>query len=495
MTEIPGDAAIAEADVDECGCPGDVDPSRRYATLTFMRASVVALAIALLSGLLGILYYIPAVAVVMQRLGLHFTALRPVHTTFAAVFIFLGGVAVVHRYLEDVAGPMGRGERLRLRIQVLLWAVAGIGVLVSLLAGVFSGREYMGFHPALSIPILLGWLLFTWNFLAHLGRGLFARPVHVTMWAVGLFLFIYTFVEQHGWLLPGVFSDPLVDIRVQWKATGSLVGSFNLFVYGSLYYLACKLSGDESYAHSHLAYALFGVGLLNSFTNFGHHTYHLPQNDAVKWISFVISMTEIVLLARVVWDIAAMVKVRRPASTNAATNATQLFVSAAKWWTAYILATSIIISVPPLNALIHGTPVVMAHGMGAEIGIDGMVLFAAFCWMLAEIVARRGGETAALDSPHFRRWIVGLNLGVAALIGWLTLSGTIIGVRRYNDLAPPEWLDVSSHFVLAACGVVTAWFLANLIQTWLRLLFPMRTFQSEVARVTEEAERTRASVG
>ncbi len=286
----------------------DVDPSRRYATITFSRGAVVALAIGMLSGVLAVLYYIPGLAPIMRSMGVQFTSLRPIHTTFVGAFIFLGGVAVVHRYFEDVAGPMRRAERLRLRLQVILWAIAGTGILVTLIFGIFSGREYLGYHPLLSIPILLGWMLFAWNFVGHMGRGVFSRPIQVTMWTVGVFFFMYTFIEQHGWLLPRVFSDPLVDLRVQWKATGTLVGSMNLFVYGSLYYLGGKLSGDERYAHSNLAYALFAVGLLNSFTNFGHHTYHLPQNDAVKWISFIISMTEIILLARVVSDIAGMVK-------------------------------------------------------------------------------------------------------------------------------------------------------------------------------------------
>ncbi len=473
MTSYPGDQIKQDVDTDEGGCIREVDPSRRYATLTFMRGSLVALGIALLSGVMGILYYIPAVARIMQRLGLHFTFLRPMHTTFVAAFIFLGGIAVVHRYLEDVAGPMGRAERLRLRVQVVLWAIAGLGIFVSLIAGIFSGREYIGFHPVLSIPIFLGWLCFAWNFFSHLGKGLLGRPVHVTMWAVGVLFFIYTFIEQHAWVMPGVFSDPLVDIRVQWKATGTLVGSFNLFVYGSMYFIACKISGDESYAHSRLAYALFGVGLLNSFTNFGHHTYHLPQSHTVKWISFVISMTEIIILARVVWDIAAMIKARLPGPANA----TQLFMNAAKWWTAFILVTAILISVPPVNALIHGTTVVMGHGMGAEIGIDAMALFAALSWMLSEIVSRRGlgdGGLTVLESPRIRRGIIGLNLGAAGLVGWLTISGLIIGVRRYDGLAPPELLSTVSPFILAFFGLVTANFLGNLINAWLLLLFPMR---------------------
>ena len=89
-----GEAVLPEA-VHPGPCPPSLDttcPSRRYATLTFMRGSVVALSIALLSGLLAALYYIPPVATLMMKIGLDFTALRPLHTTFAAVFIFLGGL-------------------------------------------------------------------------------------------------------------------------------------------------------------------------------------------------------------------------------------------------------------------------------------------------------------------------------------------------------------------------------------------------------------------
>ena len=246
----------------ETPAPGAPEPTRRYATLTFMRGSIASLGITLVAGLLGILYYVPGVATVMQGIDLRFETLRPLHTTFAAAFIFLGGVAVVHRYLEDVAGPVSRGERLRLKIQVILWAVAGAGILVSLAARVFTGREYMGFHPVLSIPILLGWLLFAWNFLRVVRfRGFLKQPVYITMWTVGVLFFVYTFIEQHAWQIDGVFADPLVDMRIQWKATGTLVGSFNLFVYGAVIYIGERISRDPSYGHSRLAYALFGVGL------------------------------------------------------------------------------------------------------------------------------------------------------------------------------------------------------------------------------------------
>ncbi len=57
-------------------------------------------------------------------------------------------------------------------------------------------------------------------------------------------------------------------------------------------------------------------------------------------------------------------------------------------------------------------------------------------------------------------------------MGWLTFAGTIIGVWRYDDLAPPAWVETIYPFMLAGLGGFTAWFLGNLLWTWLWLLFP-----------------------
>jgi nitric oxide reductase subunit B len=432
--------------------------TRRYATLTFLRGALVSIALAVTAGLVAALHYVPGVSPGLASLGLSFTALRPLHTTFASAWIFLGGLAVVHRYLEDHAGPVTRTERLGLRAQVLLWAFAGAGVLVTLPLGITSGREYMGFHPLLSIPILLGWLLFVARFFRAVGRDFWTRPIYVTMWGVGCLFFVFTFLEQHAWLLGDVFAQPVVDLRLQWKACGTLVGSFNLFVYGSLIYLGERLTGDPSYGRSRLAYALFGVGLLNSFTNFAHHTYHLPQSELVKWISFVVSMTELILLARVVWDLVGALK-QQVASPQPAAS---FFLSATKVWTAAMLFTSILLSVPPLNAVVHGTHVVTGHAMGTEIGIDTMVLLGAVAWLLGD------GQAGA---PAVRRWGFGLNVSAAILVAWLHVEGLAVGVTRYLGQATPAWAAVPTPplFVLTGGGVALC--VIVLLARWMRIAF------------------------
>ena len=448
----------------------------RYATLTFLRGSLVAIAVALLGGLMSALYSAPAIAELLEPMGFDMRSLRPLHTTFASAFIFLGGIAVVHRFMQDQEQPVTAGDKLRLKIQVVLWALAGAGILVTVPLGITSGREYVGFHPGFSVLIAAGWLCFAWNFFRRTWKGFWSRPVYVTMWGVGCLFFLYTFAEQHAYLLPEVFADPIVDRRVQWKACGTLVGSMNLFVYGSLIYMGEKISGDDSYGRSKKAYLLFGVGLLNSFTNFAHHTYHLPQNHLSKWIAFVISMAEIIILFSTVVDLARMVRKKKSGELCCAGT---LF-SATKWWTGMMLVTSILISVPPLNAVIHGTYVVTGHAMGTMIGIDSMAILGAFAFLLSEILDRRGVEGTRMirRSSSLRLILIGMNYAAAAMVVWLHLVGLSDGVNRYlaRDGVPaaeyrPEWLTGTSAVVLVVTGAATFLLFFAMLARWLPLAF------------------------
>ncbi len=444
--------------------------TRRYATITFLRGALVALAVAILAGLLGALFSVPSLGARLADLGVDLRSLRPLHTVFAAAWIFLAGQAMVHRFFEDEAGPVTSGERGRLRAQVVLWGFAGLGIAVTLPLGITSGREYVGQHPLLSIPIAAGWLLFVWNFFGATRRGFWSRPVYVMMWAVGCLFFVYTFAEQHAWLLPDVFADPVVDRRIQWKACGTLVGSFNLFVYGTAVFLSEKLSGDEEYGQSRTAWALLGVGLLNSFTNFPHHTYHLPQTHVVKWIGFVISMTELLIFLRVVWELAELSKAEdRPERC-----VTRILLVAAKWWTAAMLVSSVLISIPPLNALVHGTYVVVGHAMGTTIGIDTMILLAAVSWLLERRPEHELEGLLPVDCKRVCRMAVALNLSAAFLVLWLHAAGLVDGIERYLDGAQgppfahrPAWLSATMGPVFLIGGLATFVCFAGLLRRWL----------------------------
>lgn len=422
-----------------------------------LRLALSCLVLALLGGACSVLHYLEPVSRALNALGLPMQRVRPVHTAFVTFWIYGAAIAAVYAWLGREPGGLRRGDVVRFRIHTVLWTTSGVGIFVCSLLGIGSGREYLEFPPIFAVPLLVGWLCFSWSFWSRAFRGFWGRPVHVWMWTVGTCLFTYEFVEAQAWLLPEVGANPLRDLQVQWKSCGALVGSFNFMVYGTIAWLRERLGASPAAGHSRWTFALFGVGCLNSFTNYVHHVYHVPMDVAPKWIAFVVSMAEALILWRVLLDVIADLRAAAPAHPALP------YLVWTRRWNAANLALAIAMSVPAWNSLIHGTHVVPAHAMGAEIGVDSMALFAAVTWLLAE---RRPAAAPALAMPQ--RLLL-LNVVTAGLVGWLVAIGVANGWTRYHGETPPGWVSAGTA-VFPVLGTTFALVLAAMLQRWFRVL-------------------------
>lgn len=431
-----------------------------------LRMALACVVFGMFGGVLAVLHYVPEVSPAMTEAGLGMTKLRPLHTTAISLWIYGAAVAVIYHYLAGRGSGLGRDDLRRFWFHTACWIAAAAGIVVTLALGVSSGREYVGFHPAFSALLLAGWLAFAWTFVKRLRLGFWREPVYLYFWTVGVLYFIYTFTEWHAYLLPWVHEHPIRDLQLQWKACGTLVGSFNFLVYGSLIYVAEKVTNDRRYAQSGTAFLLFGVGCLNSFTNYAHHTYHVPQSHLVKWIAFVVSMLEILILLRLLYDIGRSL---RGHGGGAAAHPAVRFMTSAKWWTAAMLLVAIAISVPHWNSIIHGTHVVTGHAIGTMLGIDSMVLFAGVTFLLVELHQRSPRELAVLGGAGARRGLTALNVASAGLIVWLLASGTAHGAARYAGEAAAEWVNLR-WIVFPVLGGCVAVALLFLVGRWVPLL-------------------------
>ena len=205
------------------------------------------------------------------------------------------------------------------------------------------------------------------------------------MWSTGIVFFLLTFVESNLWLLSYFNENIIRDITVQWKSYGSLVGSWNMLVYGTALYLMEKTSGDNKYSQSNIAYAIFFLGLINLMFGWAHHIYFVP---AAKWIritGYAISMTELLLLGRIIW-------LWRKNLTGIKRNFHNLsykFIAASDVWIFINIFAAIAISVPAINIYSHGTLITAAHAMGSTIGINTMILFASITFIAEKIERNR----------------------------------------------------------------------------------------------------------
>ena len=334
---------------------------------TFIIIALFLLSAGMIFGLTGGLQYlIPG----FLKEHLSFEKVRPLHVSSVVFWIIISAMGSVLTYLQEHAGKKLRYPFL-LKMQLIVFVISIISILTSYCLGVFGGREYWEFHPLLALPIIAGWLLFIINFFGTIG-ALKRQPVYVWMWMTGLIFFLFTFLESYLWMFPYFRNNVVNDMTVQWKSYGSMVGSWNMLIYGSAIYLMDKISGSKKYSFSVIAFALYFTGLFNLMFNWGHHVYTLPTHGYIKHISYAVSMTEIILLGRIIY----LWRDSLSAAKKYFYQTTYRFLVAADAWIFLTLALAICMSIPAINLYTHGTHITVAHTMGATIGINTMLLLA-----------------------------------------------------------------------------------------------------------------------
>lgn len=350
---------------------------------------------------------------------LSFEKVRPLHVSSVVFWIILGAMGAVLTYLQQHTGKKIASTKL-LKAQFFLFVITVLVILISYFAGIFGGREYWEFHPLLSLPIAIGWILFLINFLRSLG-GLKNQPVYVWMWLTGIVFFLFTFLESYLWVLP-YFRDHVVkDMTIQWKSYGSMVGSWNMLLYGSSIFLMDKINNHKKYSYSKIAFVLYFTGLFNLMFNWGHHIYTLPTHPHIKHISYAVSMTELFILGRIIYS-------WRATLTEARKNfyiISYRFLAAADLWIFLTLVLAIAMSVPAINVYTHGTHITVAHTMGATIGINSFILLAISFDLL--------NDTCQSFEPFKKLFSRGYWLAnVSLLVFWLSLIGAGVLKARWQ---------------------------------------------------------------
>ena len=370
--------------------------------LNFVRLGILSLGIGMFFGVIGGFQFL--FPEFLQELL--FTKTRPIHVSMVVSWIFLGAIGGIYFYLP-------RQQNLKLwspgAVNVHFWVfiITGLAILFSYLSGKFGGREYFEFPAALSIPIFLTWIMFGVNYFKTVRQEKEPWPVYYWMWGTGIVFFFITFCEAYLWLIPYFRESMIREIIVQWKSYGALTGSWNMLVYGTAIYVVTRISGNKDAARSKMAFGLYFLGLFNLIFGWAHHTYLVPSQTWIRLLAYGVSMTELFILGKILWDWrGSLTEFQKNRHCNA-----YRFMFAADIWVFINLVLALIISVPAFNLITHGTHVTVAHSMGSTIGINSMILLSSVFYIIREeLSADVHGTCSGKVMAGF--WIANISLGV-----------------------------------------------------------------------------------
>lgn len=384
----------------------------------FIITGIFLFAIGLIFGITGSFQYvIPG----FLKSFLSFEKIRPLHVSAVVFWIIITAVGCVLNYLQE---HTKQNLRFPVLAKIQFWLFIGTIPLIflSYLFGFFGGREYWEFHPMLALPIVIGWILLLINFIASI-KSLKQQPVYIWMWLTGILFFLFTFLESYLWLIPYFRTNIIADMTVQWKSYGSMVGSWNMLIYGSSIYLMDKISGDQKYSYSKIGFLIYFLGLFNLMFNWGHHIYSLPTHSYVKYISYSVSMTELLLLGRIIYLWKSSLDTAKKHRHNTAF----CFLVAADFWVFVMLFQAILMSIPAINLYTHGTHITVAHTMGTTIGINSMLLLA----FVYDIFGSNGSHTPNKKLFKYAYFIINSSLFLFCIS--LIIAGIIRAVWQMDE--------------------------------------------------------------
>ncbi len=368
----------------------------------FITLSLLALiAGAIFGALAGIQYVKPD----FLKEVIAFNKMRPFHVSTVLGWIILCSTGGIYYYLTEVLKLKLFSKKLA-AAHLILFILCAIAIYVSFFTGNMGGREYFAYAPIISVPILLGWMLFGVNYFKTVVKQVKSWPVYLWMWGTGIGFMIYHLGETNFWLIPYFRENFIKDFAVQWKSYGSLAGCWNMLVYGTAIFLMSKVKDDDNIGRGKKAFFFYFLGLFNLMLGWAHHTYIVPTQPWVRYLAYGVSMTEWIILISIIIDW------KRSLSTEKKklNDISYKFLMATDFWVFFNLFVALLISIPYINLFTHGTHITVAHSMGTTIGINTTILIASVFYIVNREHREVLNKFASIIKPGF--WIFNVSLGI-----------------------------------------------------------------------------------
>ena len=197
---------------------------------------------------------------------------------------------------------------------------------------------------------------------------------------------------------------------------------------------------------------MYFLGLFNLMFNWGHHIYILPTEKYIRYIGYLVSMTEWIFFLKIIWNWKQEIDITR----NLNKVYSYKFIAATNIWVFLNMGQAILMSIPALNLYTHGTHITVAHAMGTTIGINSMIILAS-CFTFLQEDQPANPRTKRLNIAF---WMLQLSL----FVFWTTLNwaGLKKGIWQlaadqssFSEMMKSLQLQFQIIFI-AGCGILVS---------------------------------------
>ncbi len=439
-------------------------------SLGFISLALLALLMGAFFGILaGLQYIFPE----FLKEVVAFDKMRPFHVSTVVGWLILCAIGGIYYYLTFTLKLKISSSKIA-RIHFLLFGLCALFIYVSLALNKMGGREYLEYYPLISIPILIGWILFAINYFKSTYKQVKQWPVYLWMWGTGIVFMIFHFSEAHFWLIPYFRENYIKDLTVQWKSYGSFIGSWNMLIYGTSIFLMAQTKGTDDLARGRKVYFFYFLGLINLMLGWAHHSYIVPMQDWIRYLAYAVNMLEWIILFNIIWEWKNSI----PGVQENKFYFTRKFLISTDFWIVINLFIALLISIPAVNYYTHGTHITVLHSMGTTIGINTSILLASVFFICTkennQILSRKHGFI------NIGFWVMNISLFIflASLLSsgiirsvWMYSNETNITFGQMHDATKPfmiifllSGLGIFSGFLMIVSPVLRPVFIASLMQ-------------------------------
>ncbi len=379
-----------------------------------------------------------------------FSRLRPLHTDAVAFGFTLSGIWASWYYFGQRILKVSNAESKFLmtvsKLHLITYVLVVAAVVVSLLMGITTSKEYAEFEWPIDVLVVISWVLFGIHMFGMIGLRR-EKYLYISMWYMIAFyvavamLYLFNNMEVPTYFVSGGIgawyhsvsmyagtNDALVQ---WWYGHNAVAFVFTTPIIALIYYFLPKESGQPVYSYKLSIVAFWGL----MFVYLWAGSHHLVYSTVPDWMQTLGVVFSVVLILPSWGSAINMLLTMKGEWGQLQTNPLIKFMILASTFYMFSTLEGPIQSIKSVNALAHFTDWIPGHVHDGTLGWVGFMIIAAI-YHMAPRVFKREIYSKSLTEAQF--WIQ--TTGIVLYFSSMWIAGITQGTMwratdQYGNLA------------------------------------------------------------